>query len=195
MKQQVYHITTTMGEVNSSLVELDFLSAEELEELNIVGHSGRNIQGDETSRTKFLNSLGKGQFIITQTKFDNGEFVEKFLVSRTWKEITVSTSEELIVELSEMKNRTLFALHVLIEEKSVTLDDGSLSVEFDDAEFHIESDLCELNSIVSHVAPEFGWTVNYTNLEIRDDEEMYINLKDFEEIDSYFEILSALEEK
>lgn len=65
-----FHIDTVMGKC---LVTLPFLSPNELTKFNDIGYSGGN-------RSEYLNSLGKGQFQVTQTKFDNGNFEEAFTI-------------------------------------------------------------------------------------------------------------------
>ena len=58
------------------------LTNTEFEELNTIGYTGKNSAGKKTSRAEFLNSLSKGEWNLTQTKFDNGDFTEKFAVAR-----------------------------------------------------------------------------------------------------------------
>lgn len=65
-----FHIDTVLG---SSLTDLPFLSPKELSEFNRLGYSG-----SKTDQENYLNSLGKGEFKLTRTKFDNGNFEEAF---------------------------------------------------------------------------------------------------------------------
>lgn len=75
-----YNISTCMGKVNGEN-PLTFLSKEEQDNLNEIGYSGK-LNGERISRTTYLNSLGKGEFSIEQTKYDNGDFSERFIIIR-----------------------------------------------------------------------------------------------------------------
>jgi hypothetical protein len=59
---------------------LPFLSDTELEEFNSICYSGKNTKGIKMGREEYLNTLGKGVFDVTQTKFDNGNFSEGFTI-------------------------------------------------------------------------------------------------------------------
>jgi hypothetical protein len=72
-----FHITTGMGKYFG---KLPFLSEIELEDFNSIGYSGKTIKGKKISRENYLNSLNKGKFQITQTKFDDGSFEERFTI-------------------------------------------------------------------------------------------------------------------
>lgn len=72
-----FKITTGMGKYFG---KLPFLSEKELEEFNSIGYSGKTTKGVNMSRETYLNSLNKGQFQVTQTKFDNGSFEESFFI-------------------------------------------------------------------------------------------------------------------
>ena len=76
-KIDTYHITTGMGKY---LGELPFLTKAELEEFNSIGYSGKTHEGLSISREDYLNCLGKGEFQVTQTKFDDGSFKEAFTI-------------------------------------------------------------------------------------------------------------------
>ena len=78
---ETYRINTGMGIVHERYT-LPFLSDDEFEEFNNIGYTGKNLKGVRVSRTDFLNSLGKGKFSISQTKFDNGDFSESFIIQR-----------------------------------------------------------------------------------------------------------------
>lgn len=72
-----FAITTGMGKYFG---KLPFLSETELEEFNSIGYSGKTTKGIKISRESYLNSLNKGEFQVTQTKFDNGSFQESFFI-------------------------------------------------------------------------------------------------------------------
>ena len=59
--------------------KLPFLNEKELEEFNEIGYTGK-LEGIKTTREVYPNSLGKGTFKVIQTKFDTGDFTEKFLI-------------------------------------------------------------------------------------------------------------------
>jgi Ni,Fe-hydrogenase III large subunit len=71
-------ITTGCGQYNGK--QLDFLTDEELKEFNVIGYTRKNSFGVKTDRETYLNSLMKGQFQIHQTKFDTGDYVERFTI-------------------------------------------------------------------------------------------------------------------
>lgn len=64
--------------------ELPYLTPEQNDELNLIGYSGKNSKGEKTRRLDYLNSLGIGEFDITQTEWDNGDFCEAFIVVRCY---------------------------------------------------------------------------------------------------------------
>ncbi len=72
-----FDITTSMGRYFG---ELPFLSETELEEFNNIGYRGKNNKGLKISREAYLNTLNKGEFNVTQTKFDDGSFEESFTI-------------------------------------------------------------------------------------------------------------------
>jgi hypothetical protein len=67
-----------MGKLTSN--NLPFLSKEEIEEFNTVGYSGKNSKGEKSSYEEYLNSIGKGEFAVSMTKFDDVSFHEEFTV-------------------------------------------------------------------------------------------------------------------
>lgn len=84
---ETYNIRTCMGKVAPMFVNtkpLPFITDEELDELNTIGYTGKNKKGIRTTREVFLNTLGKGRFRVEQTKFDNGDFTEKFTITRAY---------------------------------------------------------------------------------------------------------------
>lgn len=72
-----YTITTGLGKCFD---KLPFLTEKEHEEFNSIGCSGKTLDGKKTTRMNYLNELGKGEFDVTQTKFDNGSFEERFII-------------------------------------------------------------------------------------------------------------------
>lgn len=78
---QITEIRTCMGKVINK-VSLSFLSKEELEDLDLIGYTGRDSSGKKISRKKYLNSLGKGEFEIVQSNHDTGGFCESFTLVR-----------------------------------------------------------------------------------------------------------------
>ena len=77
-----YRIQTCMGEISPFYQQLNFLTDDELEELNKIGYTGKNSKGERTRRVDYLNSLNKGTFSVEQTKFDSGDFTESFNITR-----------------------------------------------------------------------------------------------------------------
>ena len=85
MALETFTFETSMGEVKEPFGHpLHFLSDQEKKDLDQIGYSGK-LNGKQTSRTEYLNSLGKGEFSILQIKWDNGDFTEKFVLSRHTK--------------------------------------------------------------------------------------------------------------
>jgi len=76
-----YHITTGMGRYNANASgKLPFLTDEQLKEFNSIGYSGKKLDGTKMCRSEYLNSLGNGEYDITQTKWDDGSFEERFTI-------------------------------------------------------------------------------------------------------------------
>ena len=78
MKIETYHIITVLGEC---IEKLPFLTDKQQGTLNLIGYSGK-LGEVKTSREQYLNSLNIGTFKVEQTKFDNGDFKEKFDITR-----------------------------------------------------------------------------------------------------------------
>lgn len=82
MAVETYTFETSMGNVRTNFGHpLHFLSDQEKKDFDEIGYTGK-LNGKQISRTEYLNSLGKGEFSILQTKWDNGDFSEKFVLSR-----------------------------------------------------------------------------------------------------------------
>jgi len=81
MEIETYHIETVMGSVTKNGRSLPFLTKKELKNLNQIGYSGK-LMNKKISKSEYLNSLNKGQFQVTQTKWDNGSFTEEFTIVR-----------------------------------------------------------------------------------------------------------------
>lgn len=83
MMIETYNIRTGMGQIMSG-DELSFLSKDEFDNLNIIGYSGK-LNNVNIDRETYLNSLNKGEFNVKQTKWDNGDFSEEFMIIRVNK--------------------------------------------------------------------------------------------------------------
>ena len=82
MAVETYTFETSSGSVRTFFGHpLHFLSDQEKKDFDEIGYTGK-LNGKRTSRTEYLNSLGKGEFSLLQTKWDNGDFSEKFVLSR-----------------------------------------------------------------------------------------------------------------
>lgn len=83
MPNTIYIVETCMGKVNSIFGHpLNFLSESEKLEFDEIGYTGKNFKKEKISKGEFLNSLGKGVFTVEQTKYDNGDFDESFVIAR-----------------------------------------------------------------------------------------------------------------
>jgi len=80
MKVEQYIINTGMGKTRDSL---PFMTEEEYAEFNLIGYSGKGNDGIRTTRIDFLQRLNKGSFSISQTKYDYGDFSERFIIVRS----------------------------------------------------------------------------------------------------------------
>ena len=87
-----YDIRTGMGTIQDSS-GLTFLTEDEIRNLNTIGYSGK-LNGLRTSRQTYLNSLDKGTFLVDQTKFDDGTFVEEFTITRSY----LNALEDVVVK-------------------------------------------------------------------------------------------------
>lgn len=81
MRLETYHIVTQSGKLAYGC-ELKFLSDEELEEFNKIGYTGKNKNEGKESYEHFLNRLNLGVFVVIQTKYDSGDFIEMFVIVR-----------------------------------------------------------------------------------------------------------------
>ena len=79
MNIETYRITTAMCMTNETL---PFLTSDEHKVFNNIGYSNKDLDGNKTTRTEYLNSLNKGRFNVDQTKCDNGDFEEIFTITR-----------------------------------------------------------------------------------------------------------------
>ena len=82
MNIQTYDIETCMGKVTSFGEQLTFLSESEQNEFDQIGYTGKDSSKQKSSFEKFLNGLGKGNFKVKKTKFDSGDFMEKYNIVR-----------------------------------------------------------------------------------------------------------------
>lgn len=96
-----YFIQTGMGSIiNNGRKQLYFLSEKQKDFLDEIGYSGK-LNGVRTCRADYLNSLGIGEFDVTQTKSDNGDFHEEFLIIRFFDENKIKkqlTKPEILPE-------------------------------------------------------------------------------------------------
>ena len=72
---KTFNIDTSMGKIISG--QLPFLTKQEQKNLNEIGYTGK-LNGVKITREIYLNSLGKGEFTVNQTKFDMGDFCQSF---------------------------------------------------------------------------------------------------------------------
>lgn len=78
-----YNIETAMGEVTQAKDQLDFLSEKEIREFNLIGYCGTDSKNKPQTQIQFLNSLKPTEkFTMKQTRFDDGTYVEEFLITR-----------------------------------------------------------------------------------------------------------------
>ena len=83
IKVTSYHIQTCMGKLTPFGDKLPFLKESELEEFNLIGSSGKSSSGEKTNWMEYLSSIRpKDGFSIVQTKFDNGDFTEKYIITK-----------------------------------------------------------------------------------------------------------------
>ena len=83
MKITNYRVETAMGKMTKFFGHpLPFLSQSQSDEFDKIGSTGTDNNGNPNTRTKYLNSLGMGKFVIEQIKFDSAEFTEEFIVTR-----------------------------------------------------------------------------------------------------------------
>jgi len=68
--------------VRGVVTKLPFLDSREIEEFNKIGYTGKNSNGESDTYTHYLNSLGKGEFVVECTMFASGDFCEKFTIVR-----------------------------------------------------------------------------------------------------------------
>ena len=104
---QQFTLTTTMGSLykfGSSIQNI--LTKDEILELNVIGYTGKNSKGELSSFEKYLNTLGKGDFNVKQTKFDNGKFTEKYEIARfvpdSPKELSQEKRYQIYLELKKV---------------------------------------------------------------------------------------------
>ena len=78
---KTYKVETGMGHISSSYPEIDFLTKEQLKDLNSVGGSGSTTTSTiRTTREEYLNSLNIGEFSVQKTRGDNGDFSEAYTI-------------------------------------------------------------------------------------------------------------------
>ena len=87
-------VITSRMQTNSGMIQETFgypaalgcLTAQQREEFNVIGYTGRNSAGVKTDKVQYLNSLGYGTFTftLTMTKFDTCDFCEEYTVTRAY---------------------------------------------------------------------------------------------------------------
>lgn len=83
MAIKVHNIKTGMGRVSvNGAHPLYFLTEEQQKEFDEVGYSGRDLSGKKTNFEAYLNSLNIGEFRVSQTKRDGGDFSEAYTITR-----------------------------------------------------------------------------------------------------------------
>jgi len=73
-------ITTCMGKATWG--DLPFLTNERFDEFNVIGYTGKNSKGEKTSKSSYLRSVDEKTLSLRQTKGDNGNFSEEFILTR-----------------------------------------------------------------------------------------------------------------
>lgn len=87
IQTDVYNIETCMGSITNYWDGKRFkddLTETQAKEFDNIGYSGKLLNGTKISRLEYLNSLNIGQFTINQTKHDNGDFTEKYTITRSY---------------------------------------------------------------------------------------------------------------
>lgn len=87
IQTDVYNIETSMGSITNYWDGKRFkddLTENQAKEFDNIGYSGKLLDGTKITRLEYLNSLNIGQFTINQTKHDNGDFTEKFTITRSY---------------------------------------------------------------------------------------------------------------
>lgn len=107
---QQFTLTTSMGSLSTwgSSIQ-NILSKEELDELNKIGYTGKNSKEEKSNFEDYLNTLGKGEFKVKQTLFDNGSFLEKYEIARSMNSnydslLDISNKEDRYKLFLELKN-------------------------------------------------------------------------------------------
>lgn len=85
IKVEIYRVVTASGRVHTFFAHplKDVLTLQEIKNLDEIGYSGK-FNGLETTRTEYLNSLGKGTFEIKQIAHNGGDFSECFIIARAY---------------------------------------------------------------------------------------------------------------
>ena len=108
---KTYTIDTSMGTTRD---DLPFLNEKQMNEFNNIGYTGKGYDGIKTNRATYLNKLGLGEFEVDQTKCDNGDFSEQFIITHV-----VSNIELNAIEVIEELRTALFYHLELIHGRKV----------------------------------------------------------------------------
>jgi len=84
MNIQTHTVSTAVGKTSHD--QVPFLNVNELKEFNSIGYSGRLLNGNKANWSDFLNTLGRGMFSVKQTKFDNGNMEEEYIITQVLPE-------------------------------------------------------------------------------------------------------------
>ena len=121
MKTSIFHITTGSGSTSewSQIYGLE----EHADALNIIGYSGM-FEGVRMSRQEYFDKFVNNDtvsFAITQTKYDNGDFYEKFTVARTVVEPKVirRTVKEIRIAHQALMDEAAATICGILEEKGI----------------------------------------------------------------------------
>jgi hypothetical protein len=62
--------------------KIDFITDEDVEELNSIGYSGSDTKGNKTTWVNYLEEKYQDKsFLMVKTRRDNGDFSEDFVIS------------------------------------------------------------------------------------------------------------------
>jgi hypothetical protein len=82
--------------------QLPFLNDAELEEFNSIGYSGKTTKGEKISLEDYLNSLNKGEFQVTQTKFGDDDWIDNYTIVWIDNKTVLSYAKEKLAITQKM---------------------------------------------------------------------------------------------
>jgi hypothetical protein len=181
---RTYRIETGCGKLTSFGDKLDFLSEVEAKEFDSIGYSSKKLDGTKMDRETYLNSLGKGEFDVTQTKYDKGDFSEAYTIARAILEkeddnptVTIEDCKfHMIANLLEALATAKGRLEAYIRVSSNTW--GALSTGSDEGDAQTLNGLKGLSDEVKKLALNEEATFNSDEMTIiRDNVYAYIKYK------------------